>query len=167
MQLQDYFEISCFLLAFRYSLIIGELKLLFLFHRINKLIAKSIVGDFNDMCFCSIVFTRYWNHPRNAGLWQSIRCGQLECKKIVLANKGIEPRTVLGLRVFSIYFSVSGPIDCDDCLLCDHHCHHLEEKFGENQSWNIEWSKRKIENTSTDFTETININWYRNSSFVS
>ena len=65
-------------IAFRYALIIGKmtggvfLMRLFCMH--------SFMGYFNDMCICSIVSTRCWNHSRNAYLWQSIRCSDLACK---------------------------------------------------------------------------------------
>ena len=37
----------------------------------------------------------------------------------------------LGLRLFPDYFALSGPVDCHDCFLRDHHYHHLEEEFAE------------------------------------
>lgn len=43
-----------------------------------------------------------------------------------------------GIRVFSICFFVSCSIDCHDCIVYNHHCHYLEEKYSENQDINYE-----------------------------
>lgn len=53
----------------------------------------------------------------------------------------------LGLLVFSIYIAVSCSIDCHDCLLYNHHCHYLEEKYSENE--NINYEKSSINSIET------------------